>query len=351
MNGTDLINMKTLEKFFQEKKCVKIFLKHRWHKKVTCPYCGSEKIIFYGKYENYFHRYLCKDCTAKNKKHIVFNDKTGTIFEGTKLSISMWFLAGYLMSLGLSNKQISYELGVEENTARRMCNLMRGSMFFQNCMQQLSGTVEIDEVYQTAGSKGNGKNTKNGNKSKGIKKSLGREPRKRGLKIKGRGSYRKDKPSVIGMVERESGTIHLEVTMDVTRNTVKPIVEEHIEKGSTVYTDDYAVYDFLSSSGYYHESVNHSAGEYARGDVHINTQEGVWSLYRPFIQAGRGISKERLPLYTASFEFFRNVKKREGDALENLIKTCLKVPSKDLLNLERNLVPPLLCPVMLPTVS
>ncbi len=346
-----LTNMKTLNKFFQEKKCVKIFLKHRWHKKVTCPYCGSLNIIFYGKYETYFHRYLCKDCTAKNKKHIIFNDKTETIFEGTKLSMSMWFLAGYLMSLGLSNKRISEELDVEENTVRRMCNLMRGSMFFQNCMQHLSGTVEMDEVYQTAGSKGNGKNTRYGNKSKGIKKVLGRNPRKRGLKIKGRGSYKKDRLPVIGMVERESGTIHLEVTKDVTRDTVKPIVEEHIEKGAIVYTDDYSVYDFLESSGYYHESVNHSAGEYARGNVHINTQEGVWSLYRPFIGAGRGISKERLPLYTASFEFFRNVKKRGGDVLEDLIKTCLRSPAKDLLNIERNLVPPLLCPVILPTVS
>ena len=97
--------------------------------------------------------------------------------------------------------------------------------------------------------------------------------------------------------------------------------------------------------------MNHSAGEYARGDVHINTQEGTWSLFRPFIEAGRGISKERLPLYAASFEFFRNVKKRGEDALEELIKTCLRAHAKDLLNLYRNLVPPLLCPVILPTVS
>ncbi len=343
--------METLEKFFNEKKCIKIFLKYRWNKKVTCPYCGSENIIFYGKHERYFHRYLCKDCTAKNKKRTVFNDKTGTIFEGTKLSLSKWFLAGYLMKLGLSNKRISEELGVEENTASRICNLMRGSMFFQNCLNKLSGTVEMDEVYQTAGSKGNGRNTREGNKSKGIRKNLGRKPRKRGLKIKGRGSYRKDKPPVIGMVERESGTIHLEVTRNVTKDTVKPIVEGHIEKGSMVYTDEYSVYDFLQSSGYSHESVNHSAGEYARGDVHINTQEGMWSLFRPAMEVGRGVSKERLPLYTASFEFFRNVKKRGEDALEELIKTCLRAPAKDLLNLERNLVPPLLCPVILPTVS
>ncbi len=228
---------------------------------------------------------------------------------------------------------------------------MRGSMFFQNCLQKLSGTVEVDEVYQTAGNKGNGRSIREGNKSKGIRKNLGRNPRKRGLKIKGRGSYSKDKPPVIGMVERKSGTIHLDVTLDVKQDTMKPIVERHIEKGSKVYTDEYSVYDFLGSSGYLHESVNHSAGEYARGDVHINTQEGTWSLFRPFIEAGRGVSKERLPLYAASFEFFRNVKNKREDALKELIKTCLKAPAKDLLNLERNLLPPILCPAILPTVS
>jgi hypothetical protein len=59
----------------------------------------------------------------------------------------MWFLAGYLMKLGLSNKEIAEKLVIEENTARRMCNLMRGSMFFQNCLQKLSGTVEVDRMY------------------------------------------------------------------------------------------------------------------------------------------------------------------------------------------------------------
>jgi transposase-like protein len=342
--------MQILFETINEKKFIKIFLKYRWPKKANCPHCGSKNIVKYGRHKGYFRRYLCKDCTFKSKKRIIFNDLTDTIFEGTRLSLSTWFFAGYLMKLGLSNKQIAEELDIEENTARRMCNLMRGSMFFQNCLQKLSGTVEMDEVYQTAGSKGNGRSTREDNESKGIRKNLGRNPRKRGLKIKGRGSYRKDKPPVIGMTERESRTIHLDVTMDVKQNTLKPLAERHIEKGSKVYTDEYSVYNFLESSGYLHESVNHSAGEYARGDVHINTQEGTWSLFRPFIEAGRGISKERLPLYAASFEFFRNIKSKGEDALKELIKTCLKAPAKDLLNLERNLFPPILCPVKLSTL-
>ncbi len=341
--------MQTLFDIINEKKCTKIFLKYRWPKKVNCPFCGSKNIIKYGISKKYFRRYLCKDCTEKSNKRIIFNDLTGTIFEGTKLSLSKWFLAGYLMKLGLSIKKIAEELGVEENTASRMCNLMRGSMFFQNCLQKLSGTVEIDEVYQTAGSKGNGRKTREDNKSKGIRKDLGRDPRKRGLKVKGRGSFQKDKPPVIGMVERGSGALHLEVTMDVKKDTMKPIVERHIEKGSKVYTDEYSVYDFLESSGYKHESVNHSAKEYARGNVHINTQEGTWSLFRPFIETARGVNKERLPLYAASFEFFRNVKKKGGDFLKELIKVCSGSSARNLLYLQRNSQPSILCPVTSPT--
>ncbi len=93
---------------------------------MNCPFCGSKNVINYGTHKKYFHRYLCKDCTEKSKKRIIFNDLTGTIFEGTKISLSKWFLAGYLMKLGLSIKKIAEELGVEENTASRMCNLMRG---------------------------------------------------------------------------------------------------------------------------------------------------------------------------------------------------------------------------------
>ncbi len=101
--------MKILRELINEKKCIKIFLRYRWPRRVTCPFCGSKNIIKYGKLERYYHRYLCKDCSAKNKKRTVFNDKTDTIFEGTKLSLSTWFLAGYLMKLGLSNKQIADE--------------------------------------------------------------------------------------------------------------------------------------------------------------------------------------------------------------------------------------------------
>jgi len=68
--------------------------------------------------------------------------------------------------------------------------------------------------------------------------------------------------------------------------------------------------------GYQHETVNHSQGEYARGEVHVNTAEGLWNLLQEHLRKHHGVSKIYLPLYVARpvlrtyrtqcFEFLHN---------------------------------------------
>jgi hypothetical protein len=62
----------------------------------------------------------------------------------------------------------------------------------------------------------------------------------------------------------------------------------------------------LDRTGYQHATVNHGAGEYARGAVHCNPIECTWSWLRQAIRTYRGVSKVYLPLYVAQFEFFFN---------------------------------------------
>ena len=76
---------------------------------------------------------------------------------------------------------------------------------------------------------------------------------------------------------------------------------------------EYDIYYRLNEWGYQHKTVNHGSGEYARdedGDgfheVHVNTQEGLWSLLRSWLRPHRGISQEKLPTYLAFFEFTHN---------------------------------------------
>jgi hypothetical protein len=66
--------------------------------------------------------------------------------------------------------------------------------------------------------------------------------------------------------------------------------------------------------GYVHEFVNHTKKEYARGEIHENRAECLFSLLKPYLRVFRGISKTNLPGYVGFFQFLRNV--REQTAFE-----------------------------------
>ena len=55
-----------------------------------------------------------------------------------------------------------------------------------------------------------------------------------------------------------------------------------------------------------HAYVKHTQKEYARGDVHENRAECLFSLLKPYLRVFRGISKLNLPGYVGFFQFLRN---------------------------------------------
>ena len=82
---------------------------------------------------------------------------------------------------------------------------------------------------------------------------------------------------------------------DVKQATIAPLIRQTIDKGTTIYTDEYKIYDRLTDWGYTHRTVCHAAGEFARdedGDgfceVHVNTMEGFWSLLRSWLRRTGG---------------------------------------------------------------
>src|SRR5438093_13740317 len=46
--------------------------------------------------------------------------------------------------------------------------------------------------------------------------------------------------------------------------------------------------------------------EYARGEVHENRAECLFSLLKPYLRVFRGLSKYNLPGYVGFFQFLRN---------------------------------------------
>ena len=136
----------------------------------------------------------------------------------------------------------------------------------------------------------------------------------------GRGTLEKDKPPILGLIQRGSQVV-LRLLPNVQQTTIKPVIAASVVPGTLIHTDEYDIYARLSAWGYGHKTVCHAHGEYARDDdgdgfceVHVNTIEGFWSLLRSWLRPHRGISQDKLPLYLGFFQFVHNARRR-GKAL------------------------------------
>ena len=136
------------------------------------------------------------------------------------------------------------------------------------------------------------------------RKVLGRRARGRRKKREpGRGHYEKDRPAIIAWVSRQ-GAVVLQATRDFTVQTVQKAADLAVQAGSRLYTDSASSYRALK--GYVHAFVNHTKKEYARGEVHENRAECLFSLLKPYLRVFRGVSKYNLPGYVEFFQFLRN---------------------------------------------
>jgi transposase-like protein len=227
----------------------------------------------------------------------------------TKRSLAHWILATFLLCLSCSSRRIARELGVHVRTSYRWCWWLRNAAVSYEMHRQLDGTVEADDLYQTAGHKGQA--------THGGKKALGRRARGRRKKREpGRGHYDKDRPAIIAWVSRQ-GAVVIHATKDFTVQTVQKAADLAVKAGSRLYTDSASSYRALK--GYVHAFVNHTQKEYARGDVHENRAECLFSLLKPYLRVFRGLSKTNLPGYVGFFQFLRNVRQQNAFAQAELI--------------------------------
>ena len=142
--------MVTLTSLIDNAKCYELIRQHRWPDGVCCTQCGSANVVKRGKDETQVERqrYRCKDC----KHH--FDDLSDSVFAGRHQPLSVWVGCLYLMGLNLSNAQIAQELDLHPNDVYHMSCLLRQAVVAKKPEVKLSGVVEFDEVYVTAGHKG-----------------------------------------------------------------------------------------------------------------------------------------------------------------------------------------------------
>ena len=292
-----------LHQLFNAETCQSYIHALRWKDRpLQCPRCQSHNVGPWGTYHYQpgLQRYRCKEKDCKR----TFNDLTGTLLDGSKRSLMHWLLATFLLCLSCSSRRIAKELGVHVRTGYRWCWWLRNAALSYEMERQLVGTVEADDLYHTAGHKGQAKT--------GGKKSMDRQPRSRRKKCEpGRGHYDKDRPAIIAWVSRQGGVV-IQATKDFTVKTVQKTANLAVQVGSRLYTDSASSYRAVK--GYVHEFVNHTKKEYARGEGHENRAECLFSLLKPYLRVFRGVSKYNLPGYVGFFQFLRNF--RQYNAFE-----------------------------------
>ena len=254
-----------MDKFNSDDKCRDVLEQLRWPRGVCCPRCDSDRVSNISTR----NQYGCDPCGYQ------FSVTAGTIFHDSHLPLRKWFAAIYLMcetKKGVSANQLKRTLKVAYKTAWYLCHRIRAAMKDADT-EPLEGTVEVDETWI-------------------------------GGKVKGRGrGYTDNKTMVLGAIERD-GNIRLKVEKRRNRKTLHEFIETHAPDAEKIYTDDFIAYKGIEDENTKHESVNHSAGEYVRGDVHTNSVEGVFSLFkRSIVGAYHQISAKHLPAYLDEFEF------------------------------------------------
>src|SRR5947209_3296280 len=267
--------MKLFEQFGTDEQCRIALEKLRWPDGVKCPRCDSQKLS--REYKR--NQFDCESCGYK------FSVTAGTIFHDTHLPLTKWFAAVYLIcesKKGMSANQLKRTLGVAYQTAWHLCHRIRAAVKDADT-SLLSGIVECDETFI-------------GGKAKNMHK------KDREKKIQGRGTV--GKAMALAAIQRGGG-VRLRVEKTRDRETLHKFIKAALDdKTERIMTDEWQAYDGIADENTTHETVNHGADEYVRGDVHTNSVEGVFSLFkRSIVGAYHQISVKHLDRYLDEFEF------------------------------------------------
>jgi transposase-like protein len=263
------------------------FEKLRWPDGPVCPHCGTvdEATELKGKTTRP-GLYKCRACRRP------FTATMGTLYEDSHIPLHKWLLATHLMSAskkGMSAHQLWRMLGFGSyRTAWFMAHRIREGMreLFPEESGPLGGegkAVEIDETFVG-----------------GLEKNKHRNKRKH----KGTGGVGKE--AVLSLVERR-GKVRSHHIPAVTAANLREITDAQIHGATHVITDEGAAAMAVGREFAKHGSVNHSAGEYVRGDVHTNTVEGYFSILKRGIYGTyHHVSQQHLKRYLAEFDFRYN---------------------------------------------
>ena len=248
-----------------------------WPEGPVCPHCGGyDRIGKMGGKSTRIGTYKCYQCRKP------FTVKIGTIFESSHVPLHIWLQAIYLVAgskKGISSNQLHRILGVTLKTAWFMSHRIREAMRSDSGMFGTGGgIVEADETF------------------------IGVEPTAKNFTKARGGFYHKMK--VLALVDRASGRSRAMVIDYVDASTIVPILRENIDREARIMTDEGGAYRRLRKVFAGHDTVHHGKGIYGRGEIHTNTIEGYFSIFK---RGMKGVyqhcQKKHLHRYLAEFDF------------------------------------------------
>jgi transposase len=93
--------------------------------------------------------------------------------------------------------------------------------------------------------------------------------------------------------------------------------------GSMIFTDEYKVYERLGKKGYTHRRINHHARVYVDGDVHTQTIDGFFGLFKSGVRgAHHAVSHKWLQGYLNEWTWRYNRREDGNTMFRDLIETA-----------------------------
>jgi transposase-like protein len=270
--------------FSTDDRCRELLERLRWPNGPECIRCKGKDVVRLSNPKLLW----CRECEYQ------FTVTANTIFHDSHLPLIKWFAATYLICesrKGMSANQIKRTLGISYKTAWYLCHRIRAAM--ATCEKpMMDGVVEIDDTWIGGRRIGKGMINKN-----------------------------KDKELVVAIRQRE-GDVRFIRVKDLKAETLYKVIHENVAVDvQLIMTDEFISYQKAMGSEFKdkHATVNHSKGEYVRGEFYTNTVESAFSLLkRGVIGTWHRISPKHLPAYLQEMEFRFNRRKNRDLFLDTL---------------------------------
>ena len=293
--GISLVEL--FDRFPDDETAEQWFKQNRWKDGVTGPKCGSHDIQ--QRTTRKPQPFRCRACRKD------FSVKTDSIMHNSRLGYQTWAIAIFLITTnlkGVSSMKLHRDLKITQKSAWHLMHRLRKT--FEAHGARIEGIFEVDETYI-------GGLEKNKRESKKLKA--------------GRGTV--GKTVVVGAKHRASNPVTAKVIDNPDKPTLHGFIQEPVEAGSKVFTDDHKSYRELKH--YYHQYVTHSAGEYVNEQAHVKGIESFWAMLK---RAHKGtfhkFSVKHLDQYVLAFSGRHNI--RELDTIDQMASVVRNMAGKRL---------------------